>query len=46
MNAYIIITETTIIETVDLYTEYTETTIVEFDTDSIPFEEAPEGFII
>lgn len=44
MNTYIIITETTIIETTDIYAEYTETTVVEVD--SIPFEEAPEGFII
>lgn len=45
MNAYIIITETTIIETADLYTEITETTIVE--TDCIPFDEdTPEGFFI
>lgn len=45
MNAYIIITETTIIETTDIYAEYTETIIVE--TDCIPFDEdTPEGFFI
>ena len=44
MNAYIIITETTIIETADLYAEITETTVIE--TETIPFEEAPEGFFI
>lgn len=45
MNTYIIITETTIIETTDIYAEYTETTIVE--TDCIPFDEdTPEGFFI
>lgn len=45
MTTYIIITETTIIETADFYTEYTETTVVE-TTEIVPFEDASEGFII
>ena len=43
MDTYIIITETTIIEVADLYSEpnfFTE------DAESVDFEDAPEGFII